>query len=138
GDFVVDSGTFGMVGLPPEVAESIGELPEVSIVAPVRWSPAFVNPDPGADDGFELGDDTGVAGATAGVFELLDLDLVEGDADLGPGEVVINQGTADDKGLALGDPVQVSFLDDRRPEGDRILRVAGIYDDTTAAGGIGN
>ena len=127
GDFVVDSGTFGMVGLPTSVAEDIGELPEVSVVAPVRWSPAFIE-----------GDGTGVAGATAGAFDLLDLQVVEGDADLGPGEVVVNMGSAEDNGLALGDEVEIAFLDDRRPEGERVARVSGIYDDTTAAGGIGN
>ena len=127
GDFVVNSGTFGVVGLPPSVAEEIAELPEVAVVAPVRWSPAFID-----------GDETGVAGANAGVFELLDLQLVEGDADLGPGDVVINKGTADSDGLGIGDEVPVSFLDDRRPEGERVATVAGIYDDTTAAGGIGD
>ena len=137
GDFVVDSGTFGMVGLPASVAEDIEALPEVEIVAPVRWSPAFINPSPAAGP-FEQGEDTGVAGANAGVFDLLDLKLVEGNADLGPGEIVINQGTADSEGLGLGDEVQVSFLDDQRPEADRVGTVSGIYDDTTAAGGIGD
>jgi putative ABC transport system permease protein len=127
GDFVVDSGTFGMVGLPTSVAEDIGDLPEVAVVAPVRWSPAYID-----------GDGTGVAGATSGAFDLLDLRVVEGDADLGPGEVVVNMGSAEDKGLALGDEVEIAFLDDRRPEDDRVVRVSGIYDDTTAAGGIGN
>jgi putative ABC transport system permease protein len=127
GDFVVDSGTFGMIGLPAELADQIGELPEVATVAPVRWSPAFVD-----------GDDTGVAGATAEAFELLDLQILEGDAALGPGEVVVNRGTAEDKGLSLGDPIEVSFLDDQRPEGQRTAQVSGIYDDTSAAGGIGN
>ena len=139
GDFVVDSGTFGMVGLPATVADEIGQLPEVSIVAPVRWSPAFVNPAPPSGTGqFELGEDTGIAGADAGAFELLDLTMVEGDADLGSGQVVINQGTADSEGLALGDRIQVSFLDDQRAENDRDATVSGIYDDSTAAGGIGD
>lgn len=137
GDFVVDSGTFGMVGLPPEVAEGIEELSEVAIVAPYRWAPAFVNHDP-ATGGADSVDETSVAGATAGVFELLDLGLIEGDADLGPGEVVVNQGTADEHDLAIGDEIQVSFLDDQRPESERIATVSGIYDDSTAAGGIGN
>ncbi|HEX5944633.1 MAG TPA: ABC transporter permease [Acidimicrobiales bacterium] len=139
GDFVVDSGTFGMVGLPATVAEEIGRLPDVAIVAPVRWSPAFVNPAPASDGGsFEPGEDTGVAGADAGAFELFGLTLIEGDADLGPGQVVINVGTAESEGLALGDEVQVSFLDDQRAESERKVTVSGIYDDSTAAGGIGD
>jgi putative ABC transport system permease protein len=138
GDFVVDSGTFGMVGLPPDLAEQIRELPDVSIVAPLRFSPATVTIDP--EDPDAASDDTGVAGADAGAFELLDLRMVEGDADLGPGDVVITEDKARSDGLALGDPVEISFLDDRRPaEGDgRVARVSGIYDDSTAAGGIGS
>jgi putative ABC transport system permease protein len=127
GDFVVDSGTFGMVGLPPDVAEQIAELPEVSVVAPVRWMQATVD-----------GDETGVAGANAGVFELLDLGLVEGDAELGPGEVVISESQAESEGLGLGDEVEVVFLDDRRPEADRVAVVGGIYDNSSATNDIGN
>src|SRR5690606_1233984 len=135
GDFVVSADMFGMVGLPPEVAEQVGELPEVAVAAPVRWSPALVEPRgeaPGSSD------DEGVAGAEAAVFELLDLPVVEGDAELGRGEVVVNTGTAEREGLTLGDPVRVDFIDDRRPADERVVRVSGIYDDSTAAGGIGN
>jgi putative ABC transport system permease protein len=136
GDFVVDSGTFGMVGLPPHLAEEIGDLPDVSIVAPVRFSPATVTVDPGGPQAEP--DETAVGGADAGAFELLDLRLVEGSADLGRGEVVITEDKATSDGLSLGDRIEVSFLDDGRPEADRVATIAGIYDDTTAAGGIGD
>ncbi len=136
GDFVVDSGTFGMVGLPPNLAEQISELPDVSIVAPLRFSPATVTTDPGGPDA--VSDDTAIAGADAGAFELLDLQIVEGSADLGSGEVVITEDKASSDGLAIGDEIEVSFLDDRRPETDRGATVSGIYDDSTAAGGIGS
>ena len=127
GDFVVDSGTFGMVGLPTSVATDIAAIPDVALVAPLRFSPATVD-----------GDDTGVTGATAGAFELLDLRVVEGTDELASGEVVITQDKADSDNLALGDPITVSFLDDHRPEADRTSTVAGIYDDSTASGGIGS
>ncbi|HKY67733.1 MAG TPA: FtsX-like permease family protein [Acidimicrobiales bacterium] len=127
GDFVVDSGTFGMVGLPTSVATDIAEIPDVGVVAPLRFSPATVD-----------GDDTNVTGATDGAFELLDLRVVDGTADLTSGEVVITQDKADSDGLALGDPITISFLDDHRPEADRTGTVAGIYDDSTASGGIGS
>jgi putative ABC transport system permease protein len=135
GDFVVDSGTFGMVGLPPHLADEIRDLSDVAVVAPVRFSPATVTVDPGGP-GAES-DETAVGGADSGAFELLDLQLVDGNADLGPGEVVITEDKARSEGLSLGDPIEVSFLDDRRPEADRVGTVAGIYDDSTAAGGIG-
>jgi putative ABC transport system permease protein len=127
GDFVVDSGTFGMVGLPTSVATDIAAIPDVSLVAPLRFSPATVD-----------GDDTSVTGATAGAFELLELRVVEGTDELAPGDVVITQDKADSDNLALGDPITVSFLDDHRPEADRTSTVAGIYDDSTASGGIGS
>jgi putative ABC transport system permease protein len=102
----------------------------------VRFGPATVTLDPGGPD--ETSDETGVAGADSGAFELLDLPLVEGSADLGPGEIVINEGTADDEGLGIGDEIGVTFLDDRRAAADRVATVGGIYDDTRAAGGIGS
>jgi putative ABC transport system permease protein len=135
GDFVVDSGTFGMIGLPPQVAEQIDELPDVAVVAPYRWGPAYINADgeaPGPDE------DTAVAGANEGSFELLDMQVLEGSADLGRGDVVVSEDKARSEGLALGDPVRVDFLDDQRPESERVLTVAGIYDATTASGGLGN
>ena len=127
GDFVVDSGTFGMVGLPTSVATDIAEIPDVAVVAPLRFSPATVD-----------GDDTNVTGATDGAFELLDLQVVDGTAALASGQVVITQDKAESDGLALGDPITISFLDDHRPEADRTGTVAGIYDDSTASGGIGS
>jgi putative ABC transport system permease protein len=69
---------------------------------------------------------------------MLDLQIVEGSAALGPGDLVITEDEARSAGLALGDTVEVSFLDDRRPGDERVATVSGIYDDTTAAGGIGS
>ena len=138
GDFVVDSGTFGMVGLPTSVADDIEAIPDVSVVAPLRFAPATVD-----------GDDTSITGANAGAFELLDLQLVEGTDELASGQVVITEDKAESDGLALGDAVHVAFLDDQRegvtrdgtcetPDAPGCATVAGIYDDSTAAGGIGS
>jgi putative ABC transport system permease protein len=126
GDFVIDSGTFGMVGLPPDVASEVEQLPDVAVVAPIRFSPAFVD-----------GDDTVVSGANEGGFELLDLDVVEGTAELAPGQVVITDDKADSTGLGLGDEVTIEFIDDHRPDSDRTSTVAGIYDQGPT-GGIGS
>src|SRR5690606_6845491 len=52
-------------------------------------------------------------------------------------EVVVTEDEARSAGLRIGDHVDVSFLDDRRPESAQFATVAGIYDDSTAAGGIG-
>jgi putative ABC transport system permease protein len=127
GDFVVEAGTFGVVGLPHDVANDIAQLPDVAIAAPVRYSPAFVG-----------GDESDVAGTEPELFELLDLGMVEGSGALGPGSVVVSKGKAESDGLALGDQVEIAFLDDARPAGDRLATVSGIYDDSAAAGDIGS
>ena len=126
GDFVIQSGAFGMIGLPPTVASDIEQIPDVSIVAPVRFSPATVD-----------GDDEGVTGANEGAFELLDLDVVEGSGALAPGEIVITKGTADDRGLAIGDEVPVTLVDDDRPAAEQTARVAGIYEAPEGAPDLG-
>lgn len=132
GDFIIDSGTFGLIGLPPRVAREVADLPDVAVVAPVRFAQATVAvPGRGVDD-------TAVTGATEGVFDLLDLVVTTGRARLAPGEVVIAQSRADEAGLELGDEVTVTFLDDRRPAGARAATVAGIYDDESPTGGVGN
>jgi putative ABC transport system permease protein len=103
GDFVIDSGTFGVVGLPTTVADQVSELPDVEQAVPIRFSPAFVN-----------GDDTFVTGSDDGIFGLLDIDVVRGEGQLGSGDVVITEGTAKKLRVGVGDPVDVRFLDDAR------------------------
>jgi putative ABC transport system permease protein len=116
GDFVVDSGTFGMIGLPSSVAEEIAELPEVAESVPVRFAPAEV-----------AGEEHGVTGTVGGAFEVLDLDLLDGRASLAPDEVVINEDVAEDTGLGVGDQMEIDFLDDARPEDQRTATVSGVY-----------
>lgn len=119
GDFVVDSGTFGVVGLPTEVAERIGDQSEVELVAPFRFVPVSVR-----------GDATAVVGTDPGAFDLLDTRILRGAGDLAPGEVVVESGVADEEGLAVGDRVEFDFLD----TGERPLTVAGIYEPVAANG----
>jgi putative ABC transport system permease protein len=128
GDFVVDSGTFGMIGLPTQVSERIGELPDVAVVAPLRFAMAQVD-----------GDDDGITATNAGGFEILDMSILEASpalqqalddprADLPEGGVVINEDTANSDNLRLGDTIETQFLDDGRPPGERRLTVEGIYE----------
>jgi putative ABC transport system permease protein len=116
GDFVVDSGTFGMIGLPSSVAEDIAELPEVAVSAPMRFAPAEV-----------AGEERGVTGTVEGAFEVLDLDIIDGRASLAPDEVVINEDEAEETGLGVGDRVEIDFLDDARDEDERTATVSGVY-----------
>ncbi|HEX6166451.1 MAG TPA: FtsX-like permease family protein [Acidimicrobiales bacterium] len=116
GDFVVDSGTFGMIGLPSSVAEDIAELREVAVSAPMRFAPAEV-----------AGEERGVTGTVEGAFEVLDLDIIDGRASLAPDEVVINEDEAEETGLGVGDRVEIDFLDDARDEDERTVTVSGVY-----------
>ncbi|MGH9113326.1 MAG: ABC transporter permease, partial [Acidimicrobiales bacterium] len=123
GDFVIDSGTFGVVGLPPEVAQRVGELPDVADAVPLRFTPARI-----------AGDDTQVTGTTAGAFGVLSLDLSSGSSELGPGEVVLTEAEADDLGLSLGDPLAVDFVN----TGSHTYTVGGIYAEGDAGTNIGD
>jgi putative ABC transport system permease protein len=113
GDFIVDSGTFGMVGLPHDVSTRIAELPQVKEVAPLRYAPVEIG-----------GDSTYVTGTDTAAFGIFGLDVLQGADTLGPGQVVVLKKTADDEGLAVGDTVNVDFLE----TGTTPLTVAGIYD----------
>jgi putative ABC transport system permease protein len=120
GDFIVTTDDFGLVGLPTSVGDDIAELPEVDEVVPIRFAPAFVGPGP---------DDTSaVTGTNDGVFDLFEIDLVEGSADLGSGTVVIDRDTATEERLRVGDEVPIRFLDDARGESPPPATVTGIYE----------
>ncbi|HEY8523988.1 MAG TPA: FtsX-like permease family protein [Acidimicrobiales bacterium] len=128
GDFVVQSGSFGIIGLPTDVSERIAELPEVAVVSPLRMSQARVD-----------GEDKIIAASNAGGFRLLDMRVVEASPeveaalespqeDLPRGTLIVNTDTAERDGLAIGDTVETHFLDDRRPEDAQTLTVGGIYE----------
>jgi putative ABC transport system permease protein len=128
GDFVVSSGDFGMTGLPTTVAQQMRELPDVDTVTPLRFAPAQVD-----------GEDEAMAASTADIFSLFDLDLVDGNGDLEPGDVVVSQDKADD-GFPLGKTMTIKSVDQASgavacPH-DCTYTVAGIYE-TGASGGIG-
>ena len=58
-DFIVTTDDFGLVGLPPQVAEDIAQLPEVAEVVPFRFAPAFIGDDPTTPE--VEGDTTGLS-----------------------------------------------------------------------------
>jgi putative ABC transport system permease protein len=127
GDFVVDSGTFGMVGLPTQVSERLRDIPDVDVVAPLRFALAQVD-----------GEDHPVSATNAGGFDTLGLEIVEGtpalrDAladehgDLPDGGIVVGDDTAESRHLGVGDRIRTQFVDDRRPAAERTLTVVGIY-----------
>ena len=117
GDFIVTTDDFGLVGLPTSVGDDIAELPEVDEVVPFRFAPAFVGADTSA-----------VTGTNEGVFDLFEIDVVEGSADLASGNVIIDRDTATSERLGVGDPVEIRFIDDARGESPPPATVSGIYE----------
>jgi putative ABC transport system permease protein len=123
GDVVVSSGTFGQVGLPTDLAEQVAAMPEVADVAPMRAAPAQVD-----------GDDGDLTATSPAGMDIFGLDVVDGSADLGPGEVVVYEDTAETRGLAVGDRIEVDALD----AGSARLTVAGIYSAPSDLANIGS
>ena len=123
GDFVIDSGSFGAIGLPTQVGERVAEVPGVEDVVPVRFAPARVE-----------GDDTGVTGTTPGAFDLLGLQLRDGSSSLARGTILLSADKAKDLGLRVGDRVTAEFLN----TGSHTYTVGGIYDTEQEGTGIGN
>ena len=123
GDFVIDSGSFGTIGLPTEVADRVSEVPGVADVVPLRFSPARVE-----------GDDTAVTGTSPGAFDLLGLRLQDGSASLAPGTILLSADKAKDLGLSVGDEVSAQFIN----TGSHSYTVGGIYDTEQEGTGIGN
>jgi putative ABC transport system permease protein len=123
GDFVIDSGSFGMIGLPTDVGVRVSQVPGVADVVPLRFSPAKVE-----------GKDTAVAGTTPGAFELLGLRLQSGSSSLEPGTVLLTVQKAKDLGLAVGDEVSAEFIN----TGSHTYTVGGTYDTEQEGTAIGD
>ena len=121
GDFVVDSGTFGFGGLPPELADRLNEVPEVEVASGVRLVPMEVE----GTGTFVVAVDPETIG------ELVDVGFVEGGyADLDATSIAVFDETAKDEGLSVGDPVPVRFAD----TGEQELTVGAIYTEDDLAG----
>jgi putative ABC transport system permease protein len=123
GDFVIDSGSFGMIGLPTDVGVRVSQVPGVADVVPLRFSPAKVE-----------GKETAVAGTTPGAFELLGLRLQSGSSSLEPGTVLLTVQKAKDLGLAVGDEVSAEFIN----TGSHTYTVGGTYDTEQEGTAIGD
>ncbi|HEX8002693.1 MAG TPA: FtsX-like permease family protein [Mycobacteriales bacterium] len=115
GDFVVDSGSFGFGGLSPDLAAALARLPEVRAVTGYRIGQAKVE---GATKFLSAVD-------PATVGDIVDLDIVQGRlADLDATAVAVEAEIAANKGLAIGDPVRMTFA----RTGERTLTVRAIFE----------
>ncbi|HET7486963.1 MAG TPA: FtsX-like permease family protein, partial [Acidimicrobiales bacterium] len=114
GDVVVSSGAGWFGGMDPGLAGKLDALPEVAAATGVRMNFAQVGGKPIMV--------TGLDRATG--FSILDVHPLQGSpADLGPDAIAVHKDVAADKGLSVGDTLNVLFKD----SGVRPLRVAMIY-----------
>ena len=102
GDVVVDSGTFGFGGLPPEMADRLNELPEVEGASGIRFSAVEVD---GKSKGL-LGIDPRYAA------DIVDFGIEAGSvSDLDETGVSVLDTVAEDRNLSIGDPVEMRFAE---------------------------
>ena len=118
-DYIVTDESFQ--GLPPTVNERLTALPELSAVSPVRGMQAQVD-----------GDTKALAAVDGPAFgQLIDLDVASGSIDdLTIDTVMVHKDPAKDLGLAVGDSVDVTYLNGVNSS----LRVVGIFNDASVAG----
>ena len=115
-DYIVTDESFQ--GLPPIVAETLAEVPELSAVTPVRMADAQI-----------AGEQRGVGAANPlAVEQLLNLDVVDGGYQgVADGGVLVNEDSAEDLDLSVGDNVSMTFQNGAQLD----LPVAGIFADTS-------
>ena len=115
-DYIVTDESFQ--GLPPIVAETLAEVPELSAVTPVRMADAQI-----------AGEQRGVGAANPlAVEQLLNLDVVDGGYQgVADGGVLVNEDSAEDLDLSVGDNVSMTFQNGATLD----LPVAGIFADTS-------
>jgi putative ABC transport system permease protein len=127
GDYVVSTQTFGYGGLSTDLAARLNELPEVDVATGVRVGVAQVR-QPGQPGRSDI-EYVSVDPATAG--RLFDIGMLSGSiAALSPDGVMLDDGEAEGRGLAVGDTLTFGFLNGT----STMLRVEGIYTDEELAG----
>jgi putative ABC transport system permease protein len=116
GDLVVESGAFGVGGLPSDLAARVAALPEVEAASGFRVAPADV-----------AGSSTMLTSIDpSSIEQVLDFDVSSGDlSHLGTDQVAIHADVADDNGWALGDVVTMHFAE----TGERPFTVVALFEE---------
>ena len=118
-DYIITDESFQ--GLPPAVAETLEQLPELSAVTPIRAAQVQIDGDR---------KDVGAANPEA-LAQLVNIDMQEGAIeDLTAGGILVHKDPAKDFDLQLGDTVSATFQNGTQED----LRVDGIYDDASLVG----
>jgi putative ABC transport system permease protein len=116
-DYVITDDSFQ--GLPPAVEESLKQLPELSAVSPFRFILGTV-----------AGNDEQLTAIDPVAFpQLADIDVTGGDYDrlVTDGGVMVLRSKAEDLGLGVGDPVDITYQNGVTGT----LTVSGVFDDAS-------
>jgi putative ABC transport system permease protein len=118
-DFVITDPSF--LGLPPALAETLYDVPELAAVSPVRGISAIID-----------GDTKSLGAVNPATFgQLANIGLQSGSIeDLAGGGILLHRDPARDLGVAVGDLLNVTYQNG--VEGT--LRVAGVYNDAALVG----
>lgn len=121
-DLVIDSGAFGLGGLPPVLRDQVAALPEVESAAAVRIG---------------VGEVAGAAGQLVAVGpeieSMFDFDVTSGDiGTLGTSKLAVSTDRALEKGWKVGDPVTVRFGE----TGSQDFTVGAIFENDRYAGDV--
>jgi putative ABC transport system permease protein len=120
GDYVLDTGTYGIGGVSHTLATDLAARPEFSAVTASRVTTAAVNGEVTDLNSFDA----------ATVTSIFDIEPQQGDiANLGADGIAIEDGYATEHGLTLGSKVPVTFA-----EGATTLTVEAIFGDETWTG----
>ncbi len=118
-DYIITDESFQ--GLPPAVAETLEQVPELSAVTPIRAAQVQIDGDR---------KDVGAANPEA-LAQLVNIDMREGAIeDLTAGGILVHKDPAKDLDLQVGDTVGATFQNGTQED----LRVDGIYNDASLVG----
>jgi putative ABC transport system permease protein len=118
-DYVIQAGSgFGGAGLSPALAESVAELPDVELVAPIRFGDAGIE---GKRNFLNATDTTAAA-------ELFELGTVAGSwNDMTDDGIAISERKAEEQGWRVGDTLNLTFVQ----TGSVPMEVQYIYEENT-------
>jgi putative ABC transport system permease protein len=120
GDYVLDTGTYGIGGVSHTLATDLAARPEFSAVTASRVTTASVNGEVTELNSFD----------TASLASIFDIKPQQGDlAKLGADGIAVEDGYATEHGLTLGSTVPVTFA-----QGSTTLTVKAIFGDETWTG----
>ncbi len=122
-DFLVQLPTFQ--GFPSGFGDRMEDVEGVDLVARQQGTPVSVEVDGKPDQTF-------AAGVDPAYFEIYDLAMVDGTAELSGDQTLLSESRADDLGARVGDRIDVQF-----PGGKTIpLEVRGVFEDTPTTSGV--